>query len=127
MDRSQEFTFVWALLDEAAAFLGDSVRGQLCIQIGAGEYRETIVALLQHFTASDTALPPVLAASLWAWMNGFAGSDSETPLRALAARIRISPVGPPAPAFHAQMGNVSVGAVRRRSALRMSVAPSIST
>jgi hypothetical protein len=67
----------------------------LCIRIGAGEYREAIIELLQHFTLGDTSLPPVLAASLWAWMGGFVGSDAETSLRDLAGRIRVSNVSVP--------------------------------
>jgi hypothetical protein len=51
-----------------------------------------IIVLLQHFTISDTALPPVLAASVWAWMDGFVGSDFETSLRDLASLIRVSNV-----------------------------------
>ncbi|UXA11461.1 hypothetical protein KXD97_26150 [Mycobacterium sp. SMC-8] len=92
MDRAEEFTFAWALLDHAAAFLDKPTRVQLCIRVGAGELREAIIELLQHFTISDNALPPVLAASLWSWMNGFVGSDSETSLRDLASRIRVSTV-----------------------------------
>jgi hypothetical protein len=95
MDRAQEFAFAWALLDAAAPFLGESDRVQLCIRIGAGEYRESIIELLQRFTRKDSALPPVLAASLWAWMGGFVGSDAEIPLRNLASRIRVSNVSTP--------------------------------
>lgn len=93
MDRAQEFAFAWALLDARPAFLSEADRVQLCIRIGAGEYRESIIDLLQRFTGSDTPLPPVLAASLWAWMAGFVGSDFETPLRDLASRIQVSNVG----------------------------------
>lgn len=92
MNRSEEFTFAWNLLD-MATFLEPGARVQLCVRIGAGEYRETIIELLQHFRRVDTALPPAMAASLWAWMNGFAGSDSEIPLRDLASGIRVSPDG----------------------------------
>ena len=92
MDRAQEFTFAWALLDVATACLDEATRVRLCVRIGAGEYREAIVELLQRFTRSDTSLPPVLAASLWAWMGGFVGSGFETSLRDLASRIRVSNV-----------------------------------
>ncbi|QVI27227.1 hypothetical protein MN2019_23920 [Mycolicibacterium neoaurum] len=92
MDRSEEFAFVWALLDEASAFLDGPTRVQLCVRIGAGEYRETITELLCQFMRTDTPLPPVLSASLWAWTNGFIGSDFETPLRSLVSRIRVSNV-----------------------------------
>ena len=92
MNRAEEFAFAWALLDHAAAFLDGPNRAQLCIRIGTGELREAIVELLQCFTISGTSIPPVLAASLWAWMNGFVGSDFEIPLRDLAGRIRVSNV-----------------------------------
>lgn len=102
MDRAQEFEFVWALMDAAEAFLDAEHRVRLCVRIGAGEYRETIVDLLQRFTTSDTALPPALAASLWAWMRGFVGSDSETALRTLARRIRVADAAGAVDPTHAQ-------------------------
>ena len=34
----------------------------------------------------------MLAADLWAWLNGFAGSDAEMRLRDLAGRVRVSNV-----------------------------------
>ncbi|MBX9918330.1 MAG: hypothetical protein K2Y33_00640, partial [Mycolicibacterium frederiksbergense] len=90
MDRAQEFDFVWGLLDAGASFLDATVRVQLCVKIGAGDYRDSIVELLQRFSTVDAAIPPRLAPSLWAWVNGFMGSDSETFLHTLASRIRIS-------------------------------------
>ena len=90
MDRAQEFVIVWALLDDAGVFLDAAIRVKLCIQIGAGEYRETITDLLQHFTAADAAMSPALSASLRPWLKGFVGSDYETPLRNLVGRIRVS-------------------------------------
>ena len=87
MNRAEEFTFAWALIDQARDILDDHARLQLCIRVGAGEYRETITELLQRITTHGLALPPALTASLWSWIHGFVGSDSETSLRDLASRI----------------------------------------
>ena len=93
MNRAEEFAFSWALLDAASVFLAEQSHVQLCVRIGAGEYRETITELLERFSCADMAIPPALSASLWAWINGFVGSDAETPLRNLASRIRVSASG----------------------------------
>ncbi|BBZ04243.1 hypothetical protein MCHIJ_36800 [Mycolicibacterium chitae] len=112
MNRAEEFTFVWALLDAADVILDEATRMRLCIRIGAGEYRESIIELLRRFTSSDTAIPPGLSASLWAWVNGFVGSDAETVLRGLAARIRIASAALPA---IAEPARVQAPLIPRRS------------
>lgn len=98
MNRAEEFTFAWALMDAATTLLDEAARVRLCVRIGAGEYRESIIELLRHFIGSDAPLAPAHSASLWAWMNGFVGSDFETPLRVLASRIRVSASCTPAEA-----------------------------
>lgn len=90
MNRAEEFAFAWALLEESSTFLDAASRHELCVRLGAGDYRDSITLLLQHFMDSDMPLPPVLSASLWAWIYGFVGSDYETPLRDLASGIRVS-------------------------------------
>lgn len=95
MDRAEEYTFVWGLLDEAGVILDDAERAKLCIRIGAGEYRETIIDLLQRFASSGTVLLPASSVSLRTWMTGFVGSDSEMSLRDLASRIRPSNASKP--------------------------------
>lgn len=97
MDRAEEFSFAWKLLDHAALLIEPPARVQLCIKIGAGDLREAIIQLLGQFAHADMALPPMLAADLWAWLNGFTGSDAETHLRDLASRVRVSNVAAPLP------------------------------
>jgi len=95
MDRAEETTFAWALFDQAVTHLDRASRARLCVRIGAGNQRGAIIELLEGFAQNDTALPSVLAESLWAWMNGFTGSDAETLLRELANRIRVTNVSSP--------------------------------
>lgn len=89
MNRAEESAFAWALLDSAEAFLTKRVRAWLCVRIGAGELDTAVEELLQRFVASNTAMPAALVPSLWAWVDGFAGSDGEAGLRELAMRIRL--------------------------------------
>lgn len=90
MNSVEEKQFAWALIDAAASFLSSASRSWLCVKIGAGEQRQAIVELLAGFVTNGTELPPALAPSLWAWINGFLGSASEPRLRDLASRIRLS-------------------------------------
>ncbi|BBY73165.1 hypothetical protein MPRF_00640 [Mycolicibacterium parafortuitum] len=90
MNRAEECAFAWALADLATAFVDESTKNQICVRLGAGEYRDTITALLECFARSAMSVPPALSASLWAWVNGFVGSDFETSLRDLASKVRIS-------------------------------------
>jgi hypothetical protein len=95
MDRAEETTFAWALFDQAITHLNRSSRARLCVRIGAGNQQGANIELLEGFALNDTALPSALAESLWAWMNGFTGSDAETLLRDLANRIRVTNVSGP--------------------------------
>ncbi len=91
MDRSEVHAFAWALLNAAKAFLSRDARGSICVKIGAGELESAITILLEGFVRTDTALPPTSVASLWSWVAGFVGSDSETELGHLASQIRVAP------------------------------------
>ena len=90
MNRAEELAFAWALVDSARRFLDKSSRTWLCVKIGAGELEVAIRGLLEGFVSTDTALPASLSVPLWAWLDGFVGSDSEPDLRELACRIRLS-------------------------------------
>ena len=122
MNRAEEFDFAWALMDTVAGLLDEATRVGLCVRIGSGEYRETIIALLQELIRRDIALAPAHSASLWAWMNGFVGSDSEIPLRHLASKITVSASGKPAEAVSIPKPAPLVPQRSKRAARRLAVA-----
>ncbi|QVI27329.1 hypothetical protein MN2019_24525 [Mycolicibacterium neoaurum] len=102
MDRSDEMRFAWALADAARPFINPGAHTWLCVKIGAGEYRNAILELLERFVARDAEFPLALAPSLWAWVSGFAGCSTEERLRALGMGLRLGPkipepVPPPPP------------------------------
>lgn len=100
MNRADENEFAWALMGSAKPFLADTVNSWLCVKIGAGEQNVAIRELLERFVGNGATLPPALVASLWAWINGFVGSDEETALRDLAVRIRVAQTSHLSPPVH---------------------------
>lgn len=96
MDRAAEVAFAWALLDSARSFLDESARAWLCAKLGAGETQCVVRELLAGYVSSNTRMPAVLAAALWSWANGFAGSEEQATIHDTIIRIRpLVEVAPP--------------------------------
>ncbi|KAA0120600.1 hypothetical protein [Mycolicibacterium sp. P9-22] len=89
MNSVEEDCFAWALLEAAGSFLDDCANSWLCAKLGAGEAQAVIRDLLAGFASSGVALPTALAASLWSWANGFKGSDEESRIRDIVARVQL--------------------------------------
>lgn len=94
MNRAEEAEFVWALTGQAKQFIGEKAYVWICAKIGAGEHQEAIEDVLGLFVRCGAALPAHLSALLWAWVNGFVGSEAETRIRDLACRLEISSTHP---------------------------------
>jgi hypothetical protein len=89
MNRAQETTLAWSLIDVVKPVLPAQARVWLCAKIGAGEQVEAINELLAVLADRGVELPQPLWAPLADWMSGYLGSDSEPRLRALLARLRM--------------------------------------
>ncbi|MGA8548426.1 MAG: hypothetical protein WB785_24665 [Mycobacterium sp.] len=90
MNRADEGALAWALTDSATAFLNPRVRAWLCTKIGAGEQDGAIMDLLTFYANSNADLPCELAVPIRAWIQGYAGSDSEPILRRIYDQIGVS-------------------------------------
>jgi hypothetical protein len=90
MNRSDEGDLAWALADSAAALLKPADRTSLCAKIGAGEQASAIGDLLAFYANTQAELPRELAEPVLAWIQGYAGSDSEPTLRRIYDRIIVS-------------------------------------
>jgi hypothetical protein len=90
LNRADEGVLAWALADSATVFLNPADRAWLCVKIGAGEQETAIRDLLNLYANTDAELPCELAASVQAWIHGYAGSDSEPILRHIYDRISVS-------------------------------------
>lgn len=93
MNRFETTELVCALM-ESATFLDQEGQRWLCVRIGADEQDTAISELLGGFVQHNIALPPYLAVSVWEWIRGFIGTESEKQLRDLATQIQISHDGP---------------------------------
>lgn len=90
MNKTDEGALSWALVDSATAFLKPSARMRVCAKIGAGEQDSVIEDLLTFYANSDAELPWELAGQVRAWIDGYAGSESEPILRHIYERIDVS-------------------------------------
>ena len=90
MNRTDEGALAWALADSAKVFLKPADRARMCAKIGAGEQGSAIKHLLIFYSNTDAELPCELAARVRAWIQGYAGSDSEPILRRIYDRISVS-------------------------------------
>jgi hypothetical protein len=121
MNRAQETTLAWSLIDAVKPVLPPRARVWLCAKIGAGAQVEAINELLGVLADRGVELPQMFWAPLADWMSGYLGSDSEPRLRALLARLRV----PDVPAARRRVGppRVAVGERPRRGQGRY--APSV--
>jgi hypothetical protein len=94
VNRAEEHTLVWALVDAARSFLRGDAHNELCTRIGAGEFEDAIRAALHHYLVADRELPYALAVDLNRWCDGYAGSGREEALRRTIDQIRVSPPPP---------------------------------
>lgn len=90
MNIADEGALAWALADSATAFLKPTDHARLCAKIGAGEQSGAIADLLVFYANTRAELPSQLAAPIRAWIQGYAGSDSELILRQIYERISVS-------------------------------------
>ncbi|BCP14140.1 hypothetical protein MINTM021_10490 [Mycobacterium paraintracellulare] len=90
MNRADEGALAWTLADSATVFLKPADRARLCAKIGAGAQGSAIKDLLVFYANSGTELPCELAARVRAWIQGYAGSDSEPILRHIYDQIKVS-------------------------------------
>jgi hypothetical protein len=90
MNRAEELSLAWALVDSAPRFLHPATRAWLCATIGAGELESAVKELLVCYSANNAELPWELAADLRTWLHGYRGSDSEAALHDLIGRLRVS-------------------------------------
>lgn len=90
MNRTDEGVLAWALADSASAHLNAVDRTRLCTKIRAGERDSAIKELLTFDANSDVELPWELAVQVRAWIQGYAGSDSEPIPRHVYDRINVS-------------------------------------
>lgn len=90
MNRTDEVALAWALADSAAAHLKPTARTRLCTKIGAGELENAIKDLLVFYANAEAELPCQLAGPIQAWINGYAGTDSEPTLQRLYDQITVS-------------------------------------
>jgi hypothetical protein len=92
MNRTDEGDLAWALADAAASLLKPASRTSLCAKIGAGEQASAIRDLLAFYATTQAELPRELAEPVLAWIQGYAGSDSEPTLRRIYDRIIVCAV-----------------------------------
>jgi hypothetical protein len=89
MNRAQETTLAWSLIDAVKPVLAPQARVWLCAKIGAGDQVGAINELLGVLADRGVELPQMLWAPLADWMSGYLGSESEPGIRALLARLRV--------------------------------------
>lgn len=90
MNRSEEASLAWALVDSTRGVLHTHARARLCAKIGAGELASAINDVLVCYASKDIELRSDLATPLQAWVRGYCGTDNEPVLRRLLDCIRLS-------------------------------------
>lgn len=90
MNSGQEQWLAWALADSASQHLDQDARAWLCVKIGAGEQGSAIADLLAFYASGHADLPRELVVPVRAWIQGYAGSDSEPVLRDLYDQVSVA-------------------------------------
>lgn len=105
MNRSEEHSLAWALIDVASRYLPAGTRTWLCTSIGAGDLDISIRTILSSLADNNVELSQDLVADLRRWLRGYEGTDSEHVLADLIGRLRVSTmaVQPPRPASPARL------------------------
>jgi hypothetical protein len=91
MNRADERTLAWALVDAAGPRLPVVTRARLTMMIGAGELAEAIVDLLTTYASSRIAMSRELLLQLNAWTFGYEGTPAAASLQRLVERISKQP------------------------------------
>lgn len=89
MNRAEEATLAWSLVDAAKAVLSPEAHTSICLQVGVGDQVEAIDELLRILAARRVELPEELRAPLWDRLAGYRGSDPEPAFHVLMARSRV--------------------------------------
>ncbi len=90
VNRSQELSLAWDLVDSATQYVRPDTRAWLCAHIGAGELDTAIRTVLPRLAAHKAELPEGVVVGLQEWLRGYEGSASEDALRVLVAQLRVS-------------------------------------
>lgn len=90
MNRTQEHSLAWDLVESATRYLTPDMRTWLCAYIGAGDLDIAIQATLSCLAAHRAELPQALLADLRDWLGGYEGSVGEDVLNGLIAQLAAS-------------------------------------
>ena len=91
MASAAEHDLAWDLAAAVEAALTEAVRCTVFAKIGAGETYSAIADLLSAAQQLSQGMPSDLLARTTAWLNAYAGSAEEPPLRELLSRLEAMP------------------------------------
>lgn len=90
MNRAQELSLAWDLMESATQYLSPDTRAWLCAHIGAGELDTAIRTVLSCLATHKAQVPQNILAGLQDWREGYEGSPRENTLRMLITQLRVS-------------------------------------
>ncbi|BBX94145.1 hypothetical protein MBOE_57940 [Mycolicibacterium boenickei] len=90
MNRAQEVSLAWDLLELATQYVSPDTRAWLCAHIGAGELDTAIRRVLSCLASHKAHVPQNVVADLQNWLAGYKGGARENMLRVLIAQLRVS-------------------------------------
>jgi hypothetical protein len=79
----------WLLVDAVKSCLTGYERTLVFVELGCGESYLVIKRILTALLSTPMALPVAILSKLTGWLNGYAGSPEEPPLRMMLAVIRL--------------------------------------
>jgi hypothetical protein len=89
MNRAEENTLGWLLIDAAKPVLPRNRLQWLHVTLGAGEQVEAINELLNVLARHEVQISEELWEPLWSWVSGYVGSDGESRLRKVLAELQV--------------------------------------
>lgn len=90
VNRREELSLAWALVDSASQHLPPDVRTWLCTSIGAGDLDISIQTALSRLAHNNAELPQDVMSELERWLRGYEGTDTEHVLREFVSRLGVS-------------------------------------